>query len=294
MLAAGFFDGVHAGHRRVLESAVSEAASLGGEAWALTFDRHPKLLFSPAEAPHLITQLPMRLEYLAETGLDGTLLLEFNEKLASMSPSDFIAWICRDCNVAGIHCGENWRFGAKAAGTPDELVSLGRKFGFTVSVAESAFYEGQPVSSTRIRNAVKSGDIAGANSMLLRPYTIRETVVRGRQVARTYGIATANFSPNADLLPPVGVYYVESAIGDRRLAGLGSLGYRPTFSDARPESPVLEVHFLDFAGDLYGATLDISFISFIREERKFSSGDDLFAQVRRDIESVRQMRAAAT
>lgn len=287
VLAAGFFDGVHAGHRRVLGTAVQQAKAIGGQAWALTFDRHPKSLLSPDSAPALITQLPMRLERLAAEGLDGTLLLEFTRELASLSPEEFVRWVCADCNVAEIHCGENWRFGAKASGTPGELKELGKKYGFTVSVAESAFYNGQPVSSTRIRKSIAEGDLTGANTMLCHPYTIRETVVKGRQVARTYGIATANFSPNADLMPPVGVYAVESTIGDRRLLGLGSLGFRPTFEDARPEKPVLEVHFLDFSGDLYGATLDISFLSFIRHERKFASGDELFAQVRDDIEKVK-------
>lgn len=288
-MAAGFFDGVHAGHQRVLKNAVEKARRINGQAWALTFDKHPKSLLAPDNAPDLITQLPMRLEYLAAEGLDGTLLLEFTTELASLSPESFVKWVCSDCNVVEIHCGENWRFGARAAGTPQELELLGKKYGFTVSVAESAFYEDQPISSTRIRKAIAAGDLVGANAMLCRPYTIRETVVKGRQVARKYGIATANFTPNADLMPPVGVYAVETSIGDRRLLGLGSLGFRPTFEDARPDKPVLEVHFLDFSGDLYGATLDISFLSFIRHERKFTSGDELFAQVRRDIEAVKSM-----
>jgi riboflavin kinase/FMN adenylyltransferase len=167
--------------------------------------------------------------------------------------------------VANIRCGANWRFGAGAAGDVAELARLGRQHGFRVTVVRAARYRSRPVSSTRIREAIQHGNLAGATAMLGRPYSIRETVVRGRGVGRTLGMATANVNPVAEVLPPIGVYAVRTWIGDRPVDGVASLGFRPTFADARPATPILETHFLDFAGDLYGATLDIAFIAHLRD-----------------------------
>lgn len=292
VLAAGFFDGVHRGHLAVLQGAIRRARELGGEAWALTFDKHPKAILAPDRTPPLLTSLPVRLELLQDAGLDGTYLLTFRPEMAARSPEDFVHDLCKGNHaVAEIHCGANWRFGAKAAGTPERLAALGDEEGFHVIVEDDIDYKGAPISSTRIRKAIQAGELEDATAMLGRCHRIRETVVHGREVARTFGIATANFNPTAETLPPVGVYAVRSRIGDRTLNGIGSLGWRPTFREARPESPVLEVHFIDFDGDLYGATLDIAFHAKIRDERRFESGDALFGQIRKDIETAKAIFA---
>ena len=290
VLAAGFFDGVHVGHRLVLDSAVREARRRGGQAWALTFDQHPLSMLDPEHRPPLLTPLEVRLERVAATGIDGCLVLPFTRALAALTPAKFIALLCgRAHRVVSIRCGANWRFGARAAGDVAELARLGCEHGFRVTVVRAARYRGHPVSSTRIREAIQRGNLAGATAMLGHPYSIRETVVRGRGVGRTLGMATANVHPAAEVLPPIGVYAVRTWIGDRPVNGVASLGFRPTFADARPLAPILESHFLDFDGDLYGATLDIAFIARLRDERKFSSAAALMVQVRRDIAAARRI-----
>jgi riboflavin kinase / FMN adenylyltransferase len=292
MLAAGFFDGVHVGHQLVLNGAVREARRRGGQAWALTFDQHPLSILAPEHRPPLLTPLEVRLDRLAATGIDGCLVLPFTRTLAGLTPAEFVALLCgRAQRVVNIRCGANWRFGARAAGDVAELARLGRAHGFRVTVVRAAHYHGLPVSSTRIRKAIQRGNLASATAMLGRPYSIRETVVRGRGVGRTLGMATANVHPSAEVLPPIGVYAVRTWIGDRLVDGVANLGLRPTFADARPDTPILETHFLDFDGDLYGATLDIAFIVRLRDERKYPSPAALMVQVRRDITAARRIFA---
>ena len=290
VLAAGIFDGVHVGHRLVLDGAVREARRRSGQAWALTFDQHPLSVLAPERQPPLLTPLEVRLERLASAGLDGCLVLPFTRELAALTPEDFVAHLCgRGRRVVNIRCGANWRFGANAAGDAAELARLGRQQGFIVTVVRAARYVGRPVSSTRIREAIQRGNLAAATAMLGHPYSIRETVIRGRGVGRQLGMATANVHPASEVLPPLGVYAVRTWIGDRPVNGVASLGFRPTFPDARPDTPLLETHFLDFEGDLYGATLDIAFISRLRDERKYPTVAALMAQVRRDIGAARKI-----
>lgn len=292
VLAAGFFDGVHVGHQRVLRSAVNQARRSGAQAWALTFDQHPLCVLAPEHRPPLLTPLEVRLERLARAGLDGCLLLPFTRALAALRPERFVERLCGLAGpVTAIRCGANWRFGFRAAGDPAFLAQLGRRMGFHVRVVPAASFAGRPISSSRIRTAIQRGSMAEAAAMLGRPYSIRETVVRGRGVGRKLGMATANVHPSAEVLPPLGVYAVRTWIGDRPVDGVASLGYRPTFADARPETPILETHFLDFDGDLYGATLDIAFVARLRPERRFPSPAALMRQVQRDIARARRLLA---
>lgn len=292
ILAAGFFDGVHLGHQSVLAGAVARSRECGGEAWALTFDQHPTSLLAPDRRPPLLTPLPIRLELLERTGVDGCLLLPFNRELSAMTPAAFVDFICGDHNgIAEIRCGENWTFGAARAGNPRLLTELGRRHGFEVVVTPAALYNGEPISSTRIRRTIQSGAVDEAARMLGRPHSIRETVVRGRGLGRAIGMATANLHPAAEVMPAVGVYVVRTWLGDRPCDGVAGLGWRPTFADARPAAPVLEIHLLDFEGDLYGATLDVAFLARLRDEVKFPDAASLMEQVRRDIAQARLILA---
>ena len=289
VLAAGFFDGVHRGHVRVFEGAAKRAAELGGSAWALTFDRHPAAVLAPDRVPPQITPRDICFELIGACGIDGIYLQIFTKELAAQSAGEFVRLLCGNGNVAEIHCGANWRFGAGASGTPQDFARLGAAHGVKVVVEPDVDYKGEPVSSTRIRKAVSDGRVDEAREMLGRPYFVRETVIHGRQAARQYGIPTANFAPAADLMPPVGVYAVRTTVDGVDYAGVGSVGFRPTFANARPDRPVLEVHLIGFDGDLYGRRLDIAFLGKIRDERKFPSGDLLFAQIRRDIATAGEM-----
>lgn len=288
VLAAGFFDGVHRGHQRVIEQAMRCARAKRAEAWVLTFDRHPMAALCPERRPPLLTPLPQRLECLEATGIDGCLTLPFTRELADTSPHDFVHMLCGDHGaVSDIMVGSNWRFGKRAAGSPELMAAFGHEYGFVTHIAESVLFEGAQISSTRIRQAIQAGDCVRANRMLGRAYSIRETVVRGRGVGRTLGMATANVHPDAEVLPPFGVYVVRATVAGRTLNGVANLGVRPTFPDAPPDLPVLELHLFDFEGELYGQTLDVAFIERLRDELRFESPEAMMAQVRRDIDAAK-------
>lgn len=288
VLAAGFFDGVHLGHQEVLVGAVEHARRLGAEAWALSFDCHPREVIDKERAPALITPLDMRQKLLSKTGIDGLCLVRFNIDEAQKSPETFIGDIIKLFpKLVEIRCGANWRFGARASGSPELLQKLGQRLGFSLSLAKDVLFNDAPISSTRIRKAITNGELEDVAQMLGRPYSIVESVIDGRQVGSANGIATANFQPSAALLPPIGVYVVESEIDGRLVRGVADLGWRPTFADARPEMPVLEVHYLDFEGNLYGKNLTTSFLKRLRDEVTFATPDALFEQIRKDIVAAR-------
>lgn len=295
VLAAGFFDGVHLGHKEVLGGAVKFAHEIGAEAWVLSFDRHPREIIDSKGAPPSITPFQSRLTLIEGTGVDGICLVKFDAEEALKSPETFINDIKGIFpKLVQIRCGANWRFGAKAAGTPELLRELGDRMGFSISIVADALYKGEPVSSTRIRKSICDGALEDASRMLGRPYSIRETVINGRQVGSANGIATANFQPSATLLPPTGVYVVSSVIDGRTVYGVADLGWRPTFADARPDAPILEVHYLDFEGNLYGKSLEVSFLKRLRDETTFASPDALFEQIRKDIKATREYAISQT
>ena len=297
VLAAGFFDGVHKGHRFVLESTVERAREIGGQAWVLTFDRHPLAVLAPSKCPPLLCTLEDRLRLLEATGVDGVLLLEFTRRLAVQEPETFIRWLCgkpRDevgnasrptatAKLSEIRCGHNWRFGRRAAGTPELLAQCGARYGFRVVIMPYAEYQGLEISSTRIRYAVREGRLDDAAAMLGRPYSVRDTVVRGRGMGQTLCVATANVQPRTDVLPPNGVYAVRVIAEGASYNGVANLGVHPTFTDVKPEGSILETHLLGFEGDLYGKTIEVCFLGRLRDECVFASAEALVAQIRNDV-----------
>jgi len=271
--AAGFFDGVHLGHQRVIRS-----AQRCGEAWALTFAQHPSELLTPETPQKLLTPLDVRLELLAASGLAGCLLLDFTPELAAMPPHGFVASLGK--NIRSFHCGETWRFGCRGAGTPELL----RELGFTVGTVPSALWRGEAVSSTRVRDAVRGGDLPLATRMLGRDYFIREQIVAGRAIGRKLGVPTLNISPRAEVLPPLGVYAVRLRFKGELTwrDGMANFGFRPTFSDT-PETPVLEVHLFSAPGrETNGLVADVAFVTRLRGERAFESPEALVAQLHQD------------
>ena len=300
VLAAGFFDGVHKGHQFVLAGAVERAREIAGQAWVLTFDRHPLAALAPSRCPPLLTTLEERLALLERSGVDGALVLEFTRRLAVQPPKTFIEWLCTDPaqsqterhadHVCEIRCGRNWRFGWRAAGTPELLAQFGERYGFRVVVVPYAEYRGSEISSTRVRCAVREGRLDDAAAMLGRSYAMRGIVMRGRGVGQRLNAATANIQPNCEVLPPNGVYAVRVRVeGDPQLVnGVANLGMRPTFADALPDRAVLETHLLDFSGDLYGKTLEVSFLTRLRDERAFDSPEALTRQIAEDIRSAQR------
>ena len=290
-LAAGFFDGVHRGHQAVIASAVKAAADSGGQAWVLTFDRHPMEVVAPAKLPRLLSTQTLRARLLEQTGVEGCLMLPFTPELAACEAREFIEELCAAGNIASFHAGRNWRFGHGGAGSLELLAEMGTTLGFATEVVAPVLYDGGTISSTRIRMALDRGLIGEAAAMLGRPYILRGKVISGRGLGRTMGIATANIQPAKELLPMLGVYAVWVDFGGRHIQGAASIGWRPTFPDARPDSPLMEVHLLDFQGDIYGETMDVAFIARLRDEVAFEDKGALMRQVDEDIVHVRSLLA---
>ena len=290
VLAAGFFDGVHVGHRAILRAAREWARDRGAAAWALTFDPHPLAVLAPERAPALLTPGGMRFEALAAAGLDGCLRVPFTRALASLAPDAFVsrvlAPVAARAGALAVVAGPNWRFGAGRAGSLASLPFETREVPFAVR-------DGAPVSSSRVRAAVAAGDLAAAAAMLGRPHETRETALpasQGRGVGAALGAPTANVFPAGPVLPPPGVYALDVTLpgetAPRR--AVANFGYRPTFPDARPDRPLLEIHVLgDVPGDLHGAPLSLAWLRRLRDERAFASPADLAAQIRADAAAAR-------
>ena len=285
VLAAGFFDGVHLGHRAILDAAHDLARERGAAAWALTFDPHPLAVLAPDRAPPLLTPGPMRFDALAAAGVERCLRLPFTAETAALAPADFVSRvldpIAARTGALAVVAGPNWRFGAGRAGT---LASL------PFETLEVPFVDrgGAPVSSTRIREAIAAGDLGEAAAMLGRPYETRETALpaaRGRGVGTALGAPTANVFPSAPVLPPPGVYALDVRLSgeDAPRRAVANFGFRPTFPDARPDRPLLEIHVLGAVpDDLHGIPLSIFWLRRLRDERTFDTPAALAMQIRSD------------
>lgn len=286
VFAAGAFDGIHRGHQAVLAAARAQAAELGGEAWVLTFDPHPLKVLRPDRAPALITSTPHRLRLLSETGIAGVVLLGFNEPFAAQEPEDFITFV--RATVPALRAfvvGENWTFGRRARGDAALLRALGARHGFGVTTVPGIVWSGAPISSTRIRQAVAVGDLAAAEAMLGRPFSIYGTVVHGTKIGRQLGYPTANVDPHNEVRPPPGIYACRTRVETTTYLSAAFLTAHPDPRKGPPD--VVEVHLLDVTLDLYEQDIDVCFVKKLREEWQFESLDALKAQIARDIEAAR-------
>ena len=291
VLAAGFFDGVHRGHRAILDAARDLARARGAAAWVLTFEPHPLAVLAPDRAPPLLSPGEMRFEALAEAGAERCLKLPFTRELAALAPSDFVSRVLAPlagrAGALAVVAGPNWRFGAGRAGS---LATLAAAPAPRIETLEVPFAEwaGEPVSSSRIRAAVAAGDLEGAAAMLGRPHETRETALpaaQGRGIGAALGAPTANVFPAGPVLPPPGVYAADVRLPGERTPrrAVANFGFRPTFPDARPDRPLLELHVVGFEGDLHGRPLAVSWLRRLRDERAFASPAALAAQIRADI-----------
>ncbi|MBQ9727798.1 MAG: EamA family transporter [Kiritimatiellae bacterium] len=296
VLAAGFFDGVHVGHRALLGAARDLARARGAAVWALTFEPHPLAVLAPDRAPPPLSPGARRFEALAAAGLDGCLRLPFTRELAALPPADFVARcllpLARRAGRLAVAAGPNWRFGAGRAGSLADCAAAGIE---TLEVP-LALRGGRPVSSTRVREAVAAGDLAEAAALLGRPYETDETALpaaAGRGVGSALGAPTANVMPAAPVMPPPGVYALDVTLpgetAPRR--AVANYGFRPTFPDARPDRPLLEIHVPGFSGDLHGAPLRLAWLRRLRDERAFGSPDELAAQIAADAAAAAALGA---
>lgn len=284
----GVFDGVHKGHQALIQKA--KILREGSEKLAaVTFNPHPLQILRPQCKIKLLSTTLERRQLLAEQGIDILYELPFTEELASRTPCSFIAWLTALLDIKHVVVGYNFRFGRHAAGDTLKLQELGRSSGFEVSVVPPVqTTSGEVISSTLIRSLLKNGDICAANGMLGRPYSMQGPVVKGFGRGRKLGFPTANIQVSSNkLVPADGVYAAQAVVNGTRYWAVVNIGANPTFGNKLRS---VEAHLLDFSlGDLYGSSLTLDFLKFIREERAFASVQELRRQVEQDIEYVRNL-----
>jgi riboflavin kinase / FMN adenylyltransferase len=291
VVAIGNFDGVHRGHRAVIAVAEKRAKALGAPAAALTFEPHPRALFNPGEPLFRLTDEAAKLRLLASTGLDGAIVLTFDAALASLSADEFVTRILVErFAVSGAVIGFNFHFGMHRAGSPDFLVAEGKKRGFTVDVVPRFEDNGRPVSSGPIRDALAAGRLDEAAEFLGYPWFVSGTVIHGDKRGRDLGFPTANLRLDAGCGLRHGIYAVRAAVGGRRYDGVASFGRRPMFDNG---AVLLEIFLFDFSGELYGASVDVAFIEWLRDEAVFDSANDLIQQMQDDSRRARDALARA-
>jgi riboflavin kinase/FMN adenylyltransferase len=286
VVTVGVFDGLHRGHRHVLEHLERFAVRLGGEAVVLTFETHPLAVIAGAP-PRRILSTPHRLKLLERFGVDATVVLPFDASVRETTYERFTEEVLVGrLGIKGLLFGYNSNFGKDGKGTAATLAPLGKRFGFEVLEAPAIVQQAAPISSSRIRDAIESGDLAGAREMLGRPVALYGVVVKGDGRGRALGFPTANVDLEGEILPPRGVYEVLAEVRGRRWPAVANVGVRPTFHPEAGDTPVIEVHVPGLDGDLYGERIEIELVRRLREERRFPSKDALIAQIRADVASI--------
>jgi riboflavin kinase / FMN adenylyltransferase len=287
VVAMGNFEGVHRGHRAVIAAAVERARSLGRPAAALTFEPHPRAFFKPHEPLFRLTDEAAKLRLLAATGLDGAIVMKFDGALASLAPEAFIQEVLVGrLQVSGVVAGFDFHFGKGRAGTPDFLKTEGERLGLSVDIVPAQLDGGMRISSGAVRAALAAGNADEAAELLGYPWFVTAKVVHGDRRGRELGFPTANLRLDPDCGLRHGIYAVRVEVDGQRFDGVANFGRRPMFDTG---AVLLEVFLFDFSGDLYGQTLDVAFLAWIRHELNFNTVDEL---VRRMDEDSRVARLA--
>ncbi len=287
-LAIGVFDGVHLGHQQIIRQTIADTHQLDAIALVLTFDRHPNTVVAPDGVPPLIYSLPQKLGAIESLGADMLLLIHFDEKFSRQSGDNFIHSLARDFGkIQSLCVGADFVFGHKRSGNVELLKKLGGELGFTVHGLAAVSLDNQIVSSTRIREAIRAGNLDAASQMLGRPYAISGRVIAGDGVGRKLGFPTANLDAASRVFPPNGVYLGFANIRNKSYPVALNIGFRPTLVTGGQQLRV-EAHLLDFSGDLYGQELGIEIGEKLRDERKFGSLEELKAQIAQDVAGAKK------
>ena len=293
VIAPGNHDGVHLGHQALIRSARQFAQASGLEVRALTFDPHPAVVLDKGDRKEALTSQPRRAELLRAAGADHVTVQRFTPEFAALSPEAFVTTLLAQ-GARALVVGPDFRFGSMRAGDVALLQRLGHQRGFEVLIEPPVLLDGERVSSSAIRSALRSGDVQRASRHLGRLHELQGPVMRGDERGRTLGFPTANLEAEAVLRPLDGVYAVRvrnlSAPGEPLYSGVANLGTRPTFAAGRS----LEVHLFDFDSDIYGAELRVGFAARVRDEQRFGSIDALRAQIARDCDAARSLLRACS
>ncbi|MEA1015444.1 bifunctional riboflavin kinase/FAD synthetase [Sphingosinicella sp. LY1275] len=291
IVALGNFDGFHAGHQAVVGRAIERARAEGRPALVATFDPHPVRFFKPDVPPFRLTTLDQRERLFGAAGADAMLVFHFDAELASTSAEDFVAdRLVSRIGAAGVVTGEDFTFGKGRGGNTEVLRRLGAEHGLSVDAVALVLAGDELVSSSRIREALQAGDCETAARLLTRPFAIEGVVEHGDKRGRAIGYPTANLNIGNYLRPRYGIYAVRGRLADgRMLDGAANIGVRPSFT---PPKELLEPYFFNFSEDLYGQTIEVELISFIRPEARFEIIDDLIARMKLDCaEAKRRLKA---
>lgn len=288
-MALGFFDGVHKGHQKVIGKALEIAEQRGAKSAVMTFDPHPSLVLGGRKEEMVyITPLQQKMDILNEMGVDVCFIVRFTSNFAQLQPEEFISHFIEDLGVVHVSAGFDFSFGAKGQGNMDMLqtVSNGR---FGVSVIGKQEDGQQKISSTRIREHLKSGQVEEVCRLSGRPFKVSGTVVNGDKRGRTIGFPTANVEPDlGTFVPGRGVYAVRLHVQDEMHDGVCNVGYKPTFNNPDQKKLVIEVHIFNFDRDIYGERVTVDWYKRIRDEQKFSGIDELKAQIEKDKQAAIQ------
>jgi riboflavin kinase/FMN adenylyltransferase len=292
IVALGNFDGFHLGHQAVARETIEWARAEGRPSIIATFDPHPVRFFKPDVAPFRLTTLEQRQELYLAAGATAMLVFHFDGDLAGTSTEDFVRGLLAErLGVAGVVTGEDFTFGKGRSGNRALLESLGHEVGIQSRAVGPVLDQSEPVSSSRIRAALREGDPQEAARLLTRPFAIRGVVEHGDKVGRTIGYPTANLALESYLRPRYGIYAVTGRLlgTGRELLGAANIGIRPSFD---PPKELLEPHFFDFDGDLYGQEIEVAFHHFLRPEAKFDSLEALTAQMDKDCRQAKRLLTA--
>ena len=289
IIALGNFDGFHLGHQAVAKEAIDWARAEGRPSIIATFDPHPVRFFKPDAEPFRLTTLEQRQELYLAAGATAMLVFHFDGELAGTTAEDFVrVLLAEKLGVKGVVTGGDFTFGKARGGNFEKLVELGREVGIEARAVDPVMDDGRPVSSSRVREALREGDPQEAARLLTRPFAIRGVVEHGDKRGREIGYPTANLSIESYLRPKYGIYAVTGRIlsTGQELKGAANIGVRPQFE---PPKELLEPYFFDFSGDLYGQEIEVAFQHFLRGEAKFDSLDALTAQMEKDCERARSL-----
>jgi len=285
-VAIGMFDGVHLGHQQVIRQTIEDARQHEGIAVAITFDCHPNSVVAPERNPPLIYSLSQRLRVIESLGIDVALSIHFDQAFSEISGEQFIRALVRDFrNLHSLCVGSAFTFGHRRSGNVELLKRLGKELLFMVHGLASVSLDGKVVSSTRIREAIRDGNLDAASQMLGRTYALAGRVIRGDQLGRQLGFPTANLEFAGLVVPPNGVYAAHALVEGRQHRAVVNIGLRPTLQNPARQLQI-EIHLLDFSGDLYDQELGIAFVGKLRGEHRFPSLEALRKQIERDIEAA--------
>src|SRR6184192_2621771 len=288
-LAIGVFDGVHRGHQTVISTSAGHARAVNGTPVVVTFDPHPEKILRPETAPHLLTATPHKIALIRDLGMAHLLIITFDKQFAATEPEEFVHELVEHSkSLREICVGHEWSFGKNRRGNLKLLNQLGARFDFGVVGIPPVTVNGELVSSTTIRKAVETGDLAKAAQMLGREYTVLGTVVSGDNRGKKIGFPTANLSAHNEQFPPNGVYFAHATLNGSIYPGVVNLGYRPTVSSDKAER-VLEIYLLDFDHDIYGKDIEVRFVQYLRPEQKFENLDALARQIKFDVQQARKL-----